>query len=34
MRRLRGDGAGRRLIRLAGGSILIGLGARLALDRS
>ena len=34
MRRLRGDGAGRRLIRLAGGSILVGLGARLALDRS
>lgn len=34
MSKLRGDGFGRKLIRLAGGSVLIGLGARLALDRS
>ena len=33
MRRLRGDGPGRKIIRYGGGSILIGLGARLALDR-
>lgn len=32
--KLRGDGVGRKFIRLAGGSILIGLGARLALDRT
>ncbi|HEY8383040.1 MAG TPA: LysE family translocator [Microvirga sp.] len=38
MRKFKGDGtgkgAGRKLIRFGGGSILVGLGARLALDRS
>jgi threonine/homoserine/homoserine lactone efflux protein len=34
MRRLKGDGVGRKLVRYGGGSILIGLGARLALDRA
>jgi threonine/homoserine/homoserine lactone efflux protein len=34
MKKLRGDGFGRKLVRLGGGSVLIGLGARLALDRT
>jgi len=34
MRKLRHDGLGHKLVRLGGGSILIGLGARLALDRT
>jgi threonine/homoserine/homoserine lactone efflux protein len=34
MHRLRSDGIGRRLVRYGGGSILVGLGARLALDRA
>jgi threonine/homoserine/homoserine lactone efflux protein len=34
MRRLKGDGVGRKLVRYGGGSILIGLAARLALDRA
>lgn len=34
MKKLRSDGLGHKLIRFGGGSILIGLGARLALDRS
>lgn len=34
MRRFKGGGASGKLIRFGGGSILVGLGARLALDRS
>ena len=34
MRKLKGNGIGRRLVRYGGGSVLIGLGARLALDRT
>jgi threonine/homoserine/homoserine lactone efflux protein len=34
MHKLRGGGMGHKLVRLGGGSILVGLGARLALDRS
>jgi len=34
MRRFRGDGLARKLLRYGGGSILVGLGARLALDRT
>jgi threonine/homoserine/homoserine lactone efflux protein len=34
MRKLKGNGIGRRLVRYGGGSLLIGLGARLALDRT
>jgi threonine/homoserine/homoserine lactone efflux protein len=35
MSRLKGEGGlGRKLVRIGGGTILVGLGARLALDRS
>jgi threonine/homoserine/homoserine lactone efflux protein len=34
MRRLRTDGLSHKLVRYGGGSILVGLGARLALDRT
>ena len=34
MKRLKGDGWGQKLVRIGGGSILVGLGARLALDRN
>ena len=34
MGKLRSDGLGRKLVRYGGGSILVGLGARLALDRT
>ncbi|HEX2137273.1 MAG TPA: LysE family translocator [Microvirga sp.] len=34
MRKLKGDGLGRKVMRYGGGSVLIGLGARLALDRT
>ncbi len=34
MRRLKGNGLGRKFVRYGGGSVLIGLGARLALDRA
>jgi threonine/homoserine/homoserine lactone efflux protein len=34
MRKLRGDSVGHKLVRFGGGSILVGLGARLALDRT
>jgi len=34
MRRLKGRGLGQKLLRYGGGSMLIGLGARLALDRA
>jgi threonine/homoserine/homoserine lactone efflux protein len=34
MGKLRTDGLGRKLVRYGGGSILVGLGARLALDRT
>jgi hypothetical protein len=32
--KLRHDGLGRKLFKYGGGSVLIGLGARLAFDRS
>jgi threonine/homoserine/homoserine lactone efflux protein len=34
IRKLTGNGIGRKLVRYGGGSVLIGLGARLALDRT
>jgi hypothetical protein len=34
MRKLRSDGLGQKLIRYAGGSMLVGLGVRLGLDRT